>query len=1012
MKNIYWIVILLSLLQGSFSLNVVNAAELEPRQKLNFNMGWKFIKANVAGAAEVGFDDAAWATVSCPHTYNDIDTFDDWSPKGHVGELNQWNGKTWYRKHFTINKEEEGKRIYIEFESVRQIAEVYLNGTYLGKCENGFVPFGFDLTPHLKFGEENILALMCDNTFYPVGSDCRIHHKEGLPWNDPHWHPAHGGIYRNVYLHVVNPVHVTLPLYNSMKTVGTYVYTQHISKKAADIGFDVEVANDSAVGANVRVVNEVLDAAGKVVLSVEGTRKISPHSKIEISTEGELASPKLWSPSFPYLYTVETKVYIADQLTDCYRTPLGIRSFRMDDNEGFFINGKHIKLVGWGQKSTSEWPGLGAAHPDWMHDYTLKLMKEAGANFIRWGHTAGGPADIRSSDRYGLVTLQPGVDSEGDIHGHQWDVRAQTFRDMIVYYRNNPSIFLWEGGNQSVSKEHLEELVSHVQKFDPKSGRLYGHRRANAVTGSYSDFSVSTEGSGFREDLPTVEGEYNREESPRRVWDDFSPPDFDYVGGEGQTYDLTSEQFAVNQIFQFKKIIPTFHGGGANWIFSDSTSGGRVACEVARASGEVDAVRLPKEAYHVCKVLFSETPQIHLIGHWTYPEGTIKDLFVASNCEEVELLVNGRSLGRKIASDRWNQDEREAPYLFTFPHVQWRAGAVEVRGYIGGRKVASQVKKTSGKPDSVRLSVITGPDGLWATGADVALVDAEVVDRNGIRCPTFQGRIDFKTTGSAIWRGGYNSGKTNSINKTFLDLECGINRVAIRSTPVAGKIEVSASVAGLKPATLILNSKPVPLEYGISSQLPMVPDQSLLVSSGKEQITVQKKVGQAVAMTGRKNGNFLGNLSYSGPSGKCLIGSSLGSGKTVYTDRAWTFKKLPQYLLKSDYISISHEDRRYSAVDLIQVDVINDCDVYVAHDDRLKRPTWLTDQYAETADKITVANTVFSLYRRWVEKGSALTFGSNADDDPGGASKMYMVFAAPARSSKNIHGKTGSHVAR
>src|SRR5439155_22276754 len=190
--------------------------------------------------------------------------------------------------------------------------------------------------------------------------------------------------------------------------------------------------------------------------------------------------------------------------------------------------------------------------------------------------------------------------------------------------------------------------------------------------------------------LPVVEGEYNREESPRRVWDAFSPPHFGYPEAKGQTYQLTSEQYAVNQISQFiSKLGKPYHCGGANWIFSDSTSGGRVACEVARASGEVDGVRLPKEAYFACQAMFRSDPQVHIIGHWTYPAGTKKTVFVVSNGDAVKLFVNGKALGDGKVSDR---------YLFTFSDVAWEAGEIEAVAYKNSRQMTAQTKHTVGPP--------------------------------------------------------------------------------------------------------------------------------------------------------------------------------------------------------------------------------------------------------------------------------------------------------------------------
>ncbi len=649
--------------------------------RLNFDADWKFIKANPPGAAAPAFDDSAWSSVSLPHTFNDVDTFDDWSTPNHVGEMNLWSGRTWYRKTFVPPEPFKGKKIFIEFEAVRQIAEVYLNGQLLGVSKTGFLPFGFDITAYLKFGARNVLAVMADNRFTPETDMARIV-KTDLPWNSPHWHPAHGGIYRNVYLHVADPLHISLPLYSFLQTEGPYVYATEISRNSARVHLEVPVQNERTSAANVELVANVVGSDGQSVLELKtAALTAGAGSSLELKASGTIARPQLWEPGHPYLYRVVCTLRVGGQVVDSREIPLGIRTVKWDAATGFFINGHHEKLHGWGQKPTDEWPGLGAAQPDWMHYYTLALMKEAGGNFIRWGHCAGGPAMIAAGDRLGIIAEQPGVDGEGDAEPGPWKIRADAFRDMIVYFRNNPSILIWEGGNQKVSRDHAMELRAHMDQYDPRGGRVYAHRRADEVTAEFMDIGIGTEGGREIEHLPVVEGEYDREESPRRVWDNASPPNFGYPEGKGQTYQLTSEQYAVNQVTQYvKKISAANHAGGANWIFSDSTSGGRVSSEVARAGGEVDGVRLPKEAYYVCRTIFRDDPQVHIIGHWTYPAGTRKTVYVTSNAEEVELFVNGRSLGHGAVSDR---------YLFTFADVSWEAGEIKAVASSGGKPVAT-----------------------------------------------------------------------------------------------------------------------------------------------------------------------------------------------------------------------------------------------------------------------------------------------------------------------------------
>jgi beta-galactosidase len=196
------------------------ALALAHAQKINFDPDWKFIKADPPNASTVDFDDHAWGSVSLPHTFNDVDTFDDWSTPNHVGEMNLWAGRTWRRKTFTLPDSMRGKKVIIEFEAVLQVAEVYLNGKLLGVSKTGFIPFGFDLTPGLRFaGAKNVIAVMADNTFTQETDMAKII-KTDLPWNSPHWHPAHGGIYRNVYLHIADPLHISLPLYSFLQTAG------------------------------------------------------------------------------------------------------------------------------------------------------------------------------------------------------------------------------------------------------------------------------------------------------------------------------------------------------------------------------------------------------------------------------------------------------------------------------------------------------------------------------------------------------------------------------------------------------------------------------------------------------------------------------------------------------------------------------------------------------------------------------------------------------------------------
>ena len=979
---------------------------------LNFNPDWKFLKADPAGAAAPGFDDSAWITVSAPHTFNDTDTFDNWSLAGHRGEQEQWSGRTWYRKAFTAPAEWQDRKVFIEFEAVRQVAEVYLNGQLLGTAKGGFTPFGFDLTPYLKLGASNLLAVMADNRFMKdpldpgmapqAATNEKTHpnlaqlsklmmenipatlaelQADQIPWNNPHWHPAHGGIYRNVRLIVTDPLHITLPLYSFLQTEGPYAYATDITEKSAQVGLTVPVRNERPGAVTVALQATVRDAYGQSVVSFAQTQIAPAGATLEFKSSGRVPAPCLWEPAYPHVYQISVELRVDGQVVDATTVPFGIRAIRWDANAGLFVNGAHVKLHGWGQKATNEWPGLGAALPDWLQGYTLQLMKDGGGNFVRWGHVPGSPAQITAGDRLGIITLQPGGDGESDTIGGAWALRAANQRDVLIYYRNNPSIFIWEGGNQKVSRDHAAELRGLMDKYDPHGGRVYAHRRADAITAEFMDVGIGTEGGREIARLPVVEGEYNREESPRRVWDDASPPNFGYPEAKGQTYQLTSEQFAVNQVGQYvKKLGADNHAGGANWIFSDSTSGGRVGVEVARTSGEVDGVRLPKEAYYVTAAMFRDDPQVHIIGHWSYPAGTKKNVYVASNGDDVELFLNGQSLGHGKISNQ---------YLFTFADITFARGEIKAVASRAGHVIATDNKHTVGVPVALRLTPLTGPGGILADGADVVLFDVEAVDAKGDRVPTFQQRVDFEFSGPGTWRGGYNSGKINSINHSYLDLEAGINRVAVRAGRTPGKLTLTARSAGLAPASAGVDS----LAY--TGALPARPVTALTRQPVRTIVatpaTAAKPTGPVLL------GKFIKTLNYTAPNAS-IVHVEIGArdGKNAYVNIDSPFTTLPAALIGADWVQVDNRDALYSAVDLMELALASDSVVWIAHDNRLPRPAWLTKQFEPTQLTITVAGQKMNLHRHAARAGDSLTLGANTENTSITAGKMYLVFVHSA----------------
>jgi beta-galactosidase len=270
--------------------------------------------------------------------------------------------------------------------------------------------------------------------------------------------------------------------------------------------------------------------------------------------------------------------------------------------------------------------------------------------------------------------------------------------------------------------------------------------------------------------------------------------------------------------------------------FSDSDADGRQqGSYVLRVSGKVDGVRLPKSMFYVSRVMQNEKPDLHIIGHWNYPVGTVKNMYVAAtHCDKVDFFLNGKMIGTQTQPvtfiDTFNRaapqisttigDGTNTGYIYQFPNVKFMPGTIKAVAYKDGSVVAQQEIQTAGDAKAIKLTLHTGPQGLQADGSDVALIDFEVVDAQGRRCPTDEAQVDFKVDGPLVWRGGLNAAKLNSTNNLYLDTECGINRVAIRSTQKAGTITITASSPGLTSATLKVDSKAVAIVDGLTLNLP------------------------------------------------------------------------------------------------------------------------------------------------------------------------------------------------
>ena len=815
-----------------------------PRVTYNFNAGWKFIRQDVPGAQEVAFDDSQWETVSTPHSFNDVDSFRviiDHSG----GDRGTYKGLSWYRKHFKLPADAAGSKVFIEFEGMRQAGDIYFNGKPFGLYENGITAYGVDITSAALFGEqENVLAVQVDNrtSYRERATDTPYR------WNANDFNPDHGGINRRVWLHVTGKIYQTLPLYYGLGTTGTYVYctNYNIAGRSCDVTVESQVHNATAdrrvPHAAVTLSAVVVDKDGMVRATLKGDGvELLSGAKTVLTAKGPLAEARFWSPDDPYLYDVYTILTVDGKVVDVDKVTTGFRKTEFKGGAGtggVYINDKFVYLKGFAQRSSNEWAGVGAAYPDWMHDFNAQLLRESNGNYMRWMHVAPQKADVEAFDRFGIVEVAPAGDKEEDAQGRQWEQRVEVMRDTIVYLRNSPSVLFWEAGNTGVTAAQMKQMVDLRKELDPHGGRAMGCRSlgdagAKAATEWFGTMLGGPYSAQTRDQAPLIETEDFRDEGARRFWDEYSPPYFGFKKGPNDTWNYNSETFALAQVRQYwrfwsNRISNTDpdkskFSAYASIYFTDSDADGRQdSSEVARVSGKLDAVRLPKEAYFAERVMQNDKPDIHIVGHWTYPANTTKTMnIVANNVDSVEFFVNGVSRGKN--------SQPENGYLYAFPNIAFEPGTVKAVGYKGGVAVVQHELKTAGAPAAIKLTLHTAPGGVRADGEDVALIDFEVVDASGERCPTDDARVDFtwssvgrtvSATGPAIWRGGYNSGKTNSTNNLYLNTEDGINRVAMRSTLMPGRIAVTAKREGLQPGTVTFDTKPVAIADGLTREMP------------------------------------------------------------------------------------------------------------------------------------------------------------------------------------------------
>jgi len=966
----------------------------------NFNPDWRYAPGSFPVAST---NDASWHVVSTPHTYHD--EFAYFGVNKGLKDL----GPHTYRKHFKIPSAYANLKVFLEFEGIRQRGKFTLNNHLLGLHQNGVTPFGFDITPYLKFGkEENILN---------IEIDCSDKDFEtGIPmcWFFPGFNPLYGGICRNVFLHVVGKVHATLPLYSFLQTTGTYVYAENISteKRTAEIGVEVEVKNEEDKACQVHCQAILVDRKGNKIATIDCKAETIPSAGLHIFKLKQLVKGlNFWQPDYPYLYGVYTVLSVKGRVIDVRKVVTGFRKIEVR-GATFYINNRVLMTHGYTPRSQNEWPAIGNAYPDWLHDYSNQMMVEGNARLVRWEHVMPSPQDVTSCDRVGLPQIMPGADRENDSFGREWDLRKEIMRDTIIYCRNSPSIILWEAANNVLTKEHNQEMIIIRDQWDPR-----GYRRPMGGRSESPEWVSWMYGVRKEKYRLSVDTEYMRDESPRRWWDSWSAPYYhkegdwklvDNAGGWNRNQDnMCLMQSIVYE--QYYKARPgtgdAVCSGGVQIYFADGDSFTR-SVDPFRRSGPVDAMRIPKDTFGCNQTMWSNTPElwtdsklsIYMPGHWNYPIGTVKPMyvFISPGIEKVDMFINGQKL---------QPGHRNNLFLFTFENVTWQPGIVKAVGYdASGNAIAEMIHETAGQPFALRIKTIASPIGLRADGSDVVLIEMEVVDSADRRCPLSANLIHYEVIGPAIWRGGiWEEDVPKYANKTELPVLNGIHRVFIRSTNIPGEIRIKASSEGLQSANATIKSIQVDIQDGLMKEMPVLMLSILATVSkyGPDLPPAPAPPPHAFENPGVDSssiGETIIGLKVAFPCG-VEIRHEAADGLKIYKDRDWVFSGLPDYLKGADYLQIANDDATTSAGEGVVFKIGKPSRVIVAYDDLnehfpvVSSPT----SFKKTKDKIIINGHSHTIFATDTMNGGELTYlgTNNWIDKPLTLANNYVVFVQP-----------------
>ena len=777
-------------------------------QRQSFNKAWRFHPGDPGRAHRRKPDDTTWRLLDLPHDWSiELDRSPDAPSKESNGFFQM--GRGWYRKTFAAPAEWQDRKVYIEFEGVYMNAEVWLNDDFLGRHPYGYTSFQYDLTPYLKIGEDNVLTVVVDNA-------CQLNSR---------WYSG-SGIYRHVWLMVAAPVHIA--------HWGVAVTTPEVSETSATVQVETAVDNETEATQSVTVHTHVVSCADVVLRSVSTTISIESNSSDLCQQTVEISEPQLWSPDSPSLYHLDTEISLNDVVVDTSSTPFGIRRLFFNAEKGFLLNGMETKLRGGCVHHDNGM--MGSASYRRSEERKVEVLKASGYNAVRCAHNPPSPAFLDACDRLGMLVIDEAFDcwrqgkNPYDYHmvfddWWQRDIDSTVKRD-----RNHPCIIMWSIGNEVLERdgrsggaETARALANHIREIDPThpvtaaingTHGAWPWERTDAVFQALDVGGYNYQAAQYRSDHERHPDRimYGAESTPREAlehWEavqelpyvigDFVWTSLDYLGEagigrvhfEGKTapflgdYPWHQANCGDLDLCGFKR--PQSYYRDILW--RRGSNGGSVG-------GVYIAVHDPIPEGKEPTITYWGWPLVR--PSWTWPghEGQTFSVDVYSACEEVEMLLNGRSLGKQPT-------EREQRYTATF-EVPYTPGVLRAIGYDAGERVATWELQTVGAPASIRLT--PDRDILQATGDDLSFITVEVVDARGRIHPNADHEICFTVQGQGVIAavGSGNPVSEEPYRGNQRSAYEGRCLVAAKTTGTPGTITLRAQADGLDPAEITL----------------------------------------------------------------------------------------------------------------------------------------------------------------------------------------------------------------